>query len=105
VPSVRPELLRAATWRAARYGLQGDLLDVVEVVARPAAELVERLLDRLRPALCDLGDWEEVSGLVRSTLSDGTGADRQRRVLADTGDPRAVVDFVVEATARGRTGG
>jgi carboxylate-amine ligase len=94
----RPELLRAATWRAARYGLSGDLVDVEAGVARPARELIDRFLDRLRPALEDLGDWHEVAELVGRTVADGTAADRQRRVWAATGDLRAVVDFIVEAT-------
>jgi carboxylate-amine ligase len=96
--AVRPELLRAATWRAARYGISADLVDVAEGTARPARDLIGRMLDRLRPALVDLGDWDEVSGLVGRTLVDGTAADRQRRVWAATGDLSAVMDFIVEAT-------
>ena len=95
---VRPELLRAATWRAARYGLSGELIDVEAAVARPARELIGRFLDRLRPGLEEFGDWDEVSGLVARTLADGTGADRQRAVRAATGDPGAVVRFIVEET-------
>ena len=97
-PSVRPELLRAATWRAARYGISGDLVDVVAETALPARRLIDRFLERLRPALEDAGDWDEVSGLVGRVLADGTGADRQRRVWAATGNPAAVVDFVVKET-------
>jgi len=96
---VRPELLRAATWRAARYGIGGDLVDAEAGEALPAGELVGRLLDRLRPALEELGDWDEVAGLVARVLADGTGADRQRRVLVETGDLRRVLDFIVERTA------
>lgn len=99
VPRVRPELLRAATWRAARYGIGGELVDAEAGEAVPARELIGRLLDRLRPALVDLGDWDEVSALVARVLADGTGADQQRRVLAETGDLRRVLDFVVEKTA------
>jgi carboxylate-amine ligase len=95
---VRPELLRAATWRAARYGLSGHLLDVEAATAVPAKDLIGRFLGRLRPALEELGDWDEVSALVGRTLADGTPADRQRRVWAATGDLGAVVDFLVEAT-------
>ena len=95
---VRPELLRAATWRAARYGIGADLIDVVAQTAVPARELIGRFLERLRPALVDAGDEEEVSGLVGRVLAEGTGADRQRRVWAATGSPGAVVDFIVEAT-------
>jgi carboxylate-amine ligase len=97
-PVPRAELLRAATWRAARYGISGDLVDVEAATAAPARELIGRLLGRLRPALEDLGDWDEVSALVGRTLSDGTAADRQRRVWTATGDLRAVLDLVVEAT-------
>lgn len=94
---VRPELLRAATWRAARYGIGGTLIDVEAGEAFPARELIGRFLERLRPALVDLGDWDEVSGLVGLVLADrGTGADRQRRVLAETGDLSAVVEFIVK---------
>jgi glutamate---cysteine ligase / carboxylate-amine ligase len=95
---VRPELLRAATWRAARYGIGGDLVDAEAGEAAPARELVGRFLDRIRPALVDLGDWDEVSELVGRVLADGTGADRQRRVRDETGDLRRVLDFVVERT-------
>jgi carboxylate-amine ligase len=97
-PRVRPELLRAATWRAARYGVSGDLVDVVAETAVPARQLIDRFLERLRPALVDAGDWDEVSDLVRRVLVEGTGADRQRRVWAATGNPAAVVDFVVKET-------
>ena len=96
---VRPELLRAATWRAARYGITGDLVDAEAAEAMPARALIDRFLDRMRPALVDLGDWDEVSDLVARVLAGGTGADRQRRVLAATGDLRAVLDFIVAETA------
>lgn len=97
---VRPELIRAATWRAARYGIGADLVDVVAGTARPARELIGGLLERLRPALVDAGDWDEVSSLVAGILADGTPADRQRRVWAATGKLESVVEFIVEATAR-----
>ena len=93
---VRPELIRAATWRAARYGLEGELLDAEAGEALPAGELLDRFIDRLRPALVELGDWDEVSALVARVRAGGNGADRQRRVLAQTGDERAVVNFIVE---------
>lgn len=99
VHRVRPELLRAATWRAARYGIGGDLVDSEAGEAMPARELIDRFLDRIRPALVDLGDWDEVSDLVAGVLAGGTGADRQRRALAEAGDMKAVLDFIVAETA------
>ena len=95
---VRPELLRAATWRAARYGVAGELVDLEAGEALPAREVLDRFLGRLRPSLEDLGDWDEVSSLVARVLADGTGADRQRRILSESGDRRAVLDFIVGET-------
>lgn len=44
----------------------------------PAAQVVDRLLAHLRPALEDHGEWDEVSGLVERTVAGGNGAARQR---------------------------
>jgi carboxylate-amine ligase len=96
--AVRPELIRAATWRAARYGIGEKLLDVEAGEALPAREVIDGFLGRLRPALEEVGDWDEVSALVAKVAADGTGADRQRRILAETGDRRAVLDFIVKET-------
>lgn len=97
----RPELLRAAHWRAARYGLEGELIQIAEQQAVPAPELVHALLDFVRPALEDAGDWEEVSTLVEETLARGNGAMRQRAVWEKTGRMEAVVDYITEETALG----
>ena len=99
-PRPRPELLRAAKWRAARHGLEADLVDVLAGTARPAAELVEAFLAEVGPALEEAGDLEEVTGLVQATLAGGPGAARQRAAFRRTGRLEDVVDLVVEATAR-----
>jgi glutamate---cysteine ligase / carboxylate-amine ligase len=99
-PAPRPELLRAAKWRAARHGLDADLVDAAAGRARPAAEMVRLFLDRVRPGLEAGGDLEEVTELVETTVARGTGAARQRAVFERTGSLEAVVDLVVEATAR-----
>jgi glutamate---cysteine ligase / carboxylate-amine ligase len=101
VPRPRPELLRLAGWRAARSGLDGDLVDVAGRRARPAADVVAGFLAYLRPALEAAGDWDEVAGLVERTLAGGTGASRQRRAFARAGRLSDVVDLLVEETARG----
>jgi carboxylate-amine ligase len=99
-PRPRPELLRAAKWRAARHGLEADLVDVLAGRARPAAELVEAFLAEVRPALEEAGDLEEVTELVRATVAGGTGAARQRAAFRRSGRLEDVVDLVVEATGR-----
>lgn len=97
----RPELLRAAKWRAARYGLDADLIDVEKQKAVPATELVEKLLAFLRPALEEQGEWEEVQALVRQTIERGNGAARQRAAYAQAGRYEEVVDLIVRETAAG----
>lgn len=99
VPRPRPELLRAAKWRAARYGLSADLVDPVGGRAVPAAELVEALLGLVRPALEDGGEWDEVSSVVHETMARGNGAARQRQAFAHHRRLEDVVDFVVGATS------
>ena len=100
----RPELLRAATWRAARFGLEGELVDVAAGRRSTAAAAVESFLTHLRPALESAGEWEEVSGLAAKVLTDGNGATRQRAALAAGGDLRAVVEHLARETAAGVAG-
>ena len=101
LPEVRPEVLRAAKWRAARYGLDAELIDAAEGRARPAADIVEKLLAHLRPALETDGNWEEISTLTRYTLARGNGAVRQRAAFARTNNFESVVDLIVSETATG----
>jgi glutamate---cysteine ligase / carboxylate-amine ligase len=99
--TVRPELLRMAHWRAARYGLEGELIDVQATQAVPAQQLVEQLLIFVQDALEANGDWDEIAMLVRETLDRGNGAMRQRAVFERAGRMEDVVDFIVAETAKG----
>ncbi|WP_027345637.1 carboxylate-amine ligase [Hamadaea tsunoensis] len=81
-PSYVPDdLLRGATWRAARSGLRGQLIDPYAAEPVRAPVLVGRLLAHLRPALEFTGDWELVSDGVAAILRRGTSAEDQRRIL------------------------
>ena len=101
VCEARPELLRSATWRASRYGLEGELVDVVGGRSAPAVEVVRDLLSYLRPVLEDNGEWDEVASLVLQVIEEGTGSARQRAAFAREGRLEDVVDFVVQETAKG----
>lgn len=100
-PAARPELIRAAHWRAARYGLDAELIDIEALAAVPARELVEKLLVFVRPSLEDYGEWDEVSLLVRETMQQGNGATRQRQAYKRAGRLEDVVDLIVAETAKG----
>ena len=97
-PQPRPELLRAAKWRAARFGVTDQLLDPVNASTVPAVQRVAALLTYVRPALESTGDWDEVRELVTPILRDGTSADRQRTALARGGTLSDVVDHLVDET-------
>ncbi len=100
-PAARHELIRAAHWRAARYGLDADLLDVEEESAIPAQELIKKFLTFVRPSLEEYGDWDEVSTIVKEILQQGNGASRQREVYKRAGKLEDVVDYMVEETKKG----
>ncbi|RBY98009.1 carboxylate-amine ligase [Blastococcus sp. TF02-8] len=93
--SARPELLRAARWRAARDGIGGLLFDPVSGNLVEAREAVERLLRELADDLAERGEEDEVRDLVDRLFARGTSAARQRVVWRETGDLRAVAAAVV----------
>ena len=97
----RPELLRDATWRAARYGLDGELVAVCDGRSVAAADLVESLLSYLRPVLEENGEWKEVCGLVERLIEVGTGGARQRDAFQRAERLEDVVDLVVKETKSG----
>lgn len=99
-PDVPVELLRAATWKASRWGLEAELLDPRTSQPRPAAEVVGMLVDHVRPALRDAGDEELVEEGVEQLFARGTGATRQRAVLTDTGRLDEVVGMLIRDTVR-----
>jgi carboxylate-amine ligase len=99
-----PPLQRAAMWRAARSGLEGDLLDLPRSpVPVPAAVAVEHLVGDLRPQLEELGDFDQVMDLSSRALSRGSSATRQRRAMARRGRIADVVDLAVADTRGGAT--
>jgi glutamate---cysteine ligase / carboxylate-amine ligase len=92
------DALEAAMWRAARYGLSGELVDPVVPGTTPAAAAVAALLDHVRDGLEAHGDAVVVPELVAAILARGNGADQQRRARAHRGDHLDVVDLVVART-------
>lgn len=93
-PDVPTALLRLATWQAAHDGVEGTLLDPVSSTPQPAAVVVRRLVEEIRPALDSFGDTDRVEAGAERLLAEGSGATRQRRTYARTG---RLVDVVAEA--------
>jgi len=97
-PAVRTELLRAASWRAARWGLEQSLVDPVTATPVAAWSLIELFLARVSVALEEAGDTEAVGRGLATIRSRGNGAQRQRRTFAQRTSLAAVVDAVVAET-------
>jgi carboxylate-amine ligase len=96
VQALPSEVVAVAHWRAARSGLDGELVDLTTGRPVPAADLVRRLVAHVRPALEAHGDADEVGALVEEVLARGSGAARQRaayRRRGDLADVRALVSL------------
>ncbi|EMY33993.1 carboxylate-amine ligase [Arthrobacter crystallopoietes BAB-32] len=78
-PQPQPEHLDIALWQAARYGLDGDLINLETGCTVPAYEQLARLFEHVQDQLANSGDEDVVrAGLVR-LRRDGNGAQRQRQ--------------------------
>ncbi|GAB3368743.1 glutamate--cysteine ligase [Micromonospora halotolerans] len=91
-------LLVAAHWRAAHDGLEGEGVDLTDGELRPAWELLDGLVERVRPELERHGDLDRVTDLLGGLRRHGSGAARQRAVFARTGKMVDVVADVARQT-------
>lgn len=96
-PPVPAVLLRLATWHASRWGIDRDLLDPLTSRPLPAADVVDRLVDRVRPALHDSGDETRVAEGIDRIFRRGNGATWQRHLFAESGRLDDVVVGLVRA--------
>nr|WP_211210847.1 glutamate-cysteine ligase family protein [Sporichthya polymorpha] len=97
---MRLELLRVAYWTAARWGLDGDLLDPRSGRPVPARDAVATLLDHLTDALTETGDLPLVRALLDQLLTDGTNARWQRTHVEQGADWADLVHAAVELTRK-----
>jgi carboxylate-amine ligase len=96
----RRNLITENKWRAARYGIEGELIDFGKRDQVPLPALVEEFLGFVDDVLDELGLREAV-GYARTILTEGTSADRQLEVYRQGRDLRAVVDHVIAETKQG----
>jgi len=96
---VRTAMLRIASWKASRHGLDDDLLDPRDLRPRPAREVIEALVEHVRPALTANGDEALVDQQIDEVLARGNGASRQRATLERTGQLADVVAELARVTA------
>jgi carboxylate-amine ligase len=97
-------LIMENKWRAARYGLDGKLIDFGKQEEVPARRLIAEILEFVSDVVDELGSREEI-GYIQRILEEGTGADRQLKVFHETGDLKRVVDYMITETERGLAAG
>lgn len=94
-------LIMENKWRAARYGLDGKLIDFGKQVEVPMRDLLYEYLHLIDDVVDELGSRNEINYLYKM-LQEGTGADRQLRVYRESGgDLKKVVDYMIEETEAG----
>jgi carboxylate-amine ligase len=96
----RRALIMENKWRAARYGLDGKLIDFGKQKEVPARDLIHEYLDFVDDVVDELDSREELN-YIHKILDEGSGADRQLRWFEETGDLKKVMDHIIEETEAG----
>jgi carboxylate-amine ligase len=91
LPAVPREWVRRENkWRAARWGVDADLVVDDEGHTRPLRDVVDELVDRLAPLADELGCAREL-GDLRRIATEGPSYQRQRAIVSAGGDLPDVV--------------
>src|ERR1043166_7380899 len=90
----RRRLLDENRWRAARYGIDGKLIDFGREAEVEERSLLNELLEFVASEVDEFGTHREMAHIER-IMREGTGADRQLAVWGRTQDMTAVVDHIV----------
>ena len=96
----RRALIEENKWRAARYGLDGKLIDFGRRAEVPMRDLAVELLEFIDDVVDELGSRRAVEH-VHKVLHEGTSADQQLAVYRQTGDLKSVVHHVIQQTREG----
>jgi len=93
-------LIQENKWRAARYGIDGKMIDFGKRAEVDARALMQELFDFVDPVLDELGSRQEMQTL-HWILEHGTGADRQLAVYQREKTVKSVVDHLIQETVQG----
>jgi len=93
-------LINENKWRAARYGVDGKMIDFGKESEVNTRFLIRELLDFVDDVVDELGSRHDIEKIV-DILEKGTGADRQLDVYNKNKDLNEVVDYVTAQTILG----
>jgi carboxylate-amine ligase len=92
-----PMMVQQNKWRAARFGNQAMLVDTYTYDVAPIAEVVEGMVEQLRPMASTLG-CESYLEHCNTLAQTPSAAQRQLDILAATNDPAEVVRRLTDAS-------
>lgn len=98
---VSADFLRAAYWKAAHDGLDGQAIDLIGGCrSAPTRDLLAGFVERIRPALEELGDHRWVPDELQRLVREGNGAIQQIRAWRRRHDVADVIAEAASATLR-----
>jgi carboxylate-amine ligase len=100
LPTHHAWTIRENKWRAARYGLEAEIIRDEEGNLLSLRRSIGDIVERLEPTAERLGCLDELLA-VNDILERGTSATRQREVFSQTRDLSAVVDSLVHELKTG----
>ena len=93
-------LINENKWRAARYGIDGKMIDFGKEMEVNTRALILELLDFVDDVVDELGCRQDLQ-YIHTILENGTGADRQLAVYAQKNSFEDVVDYITAQTLVG----
>ena len=96
----RLALIKENKFRAARYGIEGSMIDFGLQEEVETRKLLIELLDFVDDVVDELGSREQLN-YVHQILKNGTGAAKQMKVYKETGDLIKVVDLITTEFTKG----
>lgn len=100
VPLHKAWTIRENKWRAARWGLDAEIIRDEEGNLLSLRRSIGDLVDQLEPIAERLGGVDDLRG-INDMLERGTSATRQREVYGESRDLSKVVDLLVEEMQTG----
>lgn len=101
LPVPKDWVLRENKWRAARYGIDANIIVDAHGRLQPLSQSVAETVDELMPVARKLKCADELHGVL-DILNRGPSYMRQRAVVADGGSLPDVVDALVDELGVGR---
>ncbi|SHM71172.1 carboxylate-amine ligase [Flavobacterium xinjiangense] len=96
----RLALIKENKFRAARYGIDNNMIDFGLQKEVETKMLILELLDFVDDVVDELGSRDDIN-YVHEILKNGTGADKQLAVFENTGNLSRVVDFITSEFTKG----